>query len=355
MKAIDLFSGPGGLAMGLRASGIDPILCVEKSRDAIETYSRHHADCSHYNKDIQSVDFSSHKGKVDIVFGGPPCQPFSLGGLRKCWDDSRDMVPQFLRCIEEVRPYCFLMENVIGLTQKKAKPYFESLIESFSALGYEVNWSILNSSEYGVPQNRKRVIVIGCRERLLLFPRPTHGKTTGLAPLPRSKDILPYSDNEARPKSPVKYALYPDLRPSPYGGHVYNGGGRPIDPEAPCHTIYASAGGYKTHWIDTLSVAPEYHEHLMNGGKSREGEVPGALRLSIRESALIQTFPIDLEFAGSKSSQYTQVGDAVPPVLAEALGKAIVMQTEDYSDDGKLLNPCKEVLYLQNKLNIIAA
>ncbi len=128
MKAIDLFSGPGGLAMGLRAAGIDPVLCVEKNRDAIETYSRHHANCLHYNKDIQSVDFTSYEGKVDIVFGGPPCQPFSLGGLRRCWDDARDMVPQFLRCIEEVRPYCFLMENVIGLTQKKAKPYFASLI-----------------------------------------------------------------------------------------------------------------------------------------------------------------------------------------------------------------------------------
>lgn len=355
MRAVDLFSGPGGLAIGLRAAGIEPYLCVEKNRDAIETYARHHSECSHFNEDIQSVDFSPYKGKVDIVFGGPPCQPFSLGGLRKCWEDNRDMVPQFLRCIDEIKPYCFLMENVIGLVQKKAKPYFTSLIEEFMMLGYEVNWAILNSSEYGVPQNRKRVIVLGCIDKLLLFPKPTHGQNEGLLPIPKSKDFLPYSDSESRPKSPVKYASYPDLRPSPYGGHVYNGGGRPIDPNAPSHTIYASAGGYKTHWIDTLGVAPEYHQHLINGGKPREGEVPGALRLSIKESAIIQTFPDNLEFAGSKSSQYTQVGDAVPPVLAEALGKAICSQFHGSTNENDFLQPDINKLLLQSTLKVLAA
>jgi DNA (cytosine-5)-methyltransferase 1 len=129
------------------------------------------------------------------------------------------------------------------------------------------------------------------------------------------------------PSCPVVYAKYPDLRPSPYAGHLYNGGGRPINLSKPSHTILASAGGYKTHWVDTQDVAVEYHEHLMGGGKPRPGTVPGARRLTVEESALLQTFPRDLVFAGSRSAQYTQVGDAVPPLLAEALGRAVVEQS----------------------------
>jgi DNA (cytosine-5)-methyltransferase 1 len=247
------------------------------------------------------------------------------------------------------------MENVLGLTQRKAKPYFQSLLSSLASLGYHINWSVLTASDYGVPQNRKRVIIIGSLERLLLFPKPTHGTGDGLKPLVVSRDILPRSENEERPNSPVKYAQYPDLRPNPYGGHVYNGGGRPIDPNAPCHTVYASAGGYKTHWIDTLHVAPEYHRHLMEGGKPREGVVPGALRLSVKESARIQTFPETLEFSGSRSSQYTQVGDAVPPLLAEAVGKSMVSQINNKDKMSDLLEPSRDVLYLQHDLGVLAA
>ena len=103
----------------------------------------------------------------------------------------------------------------------------------------------------------------------------------------------------------------------------YNGGGRPLDLTGPCHTILASAGGYKTHWVDTLDVAPSYTAELLEGGAARAGPVPGARRLTIEESALLQTFPATMKFAGSRSSQYTQIGDAVPPMLGFVLGKAL--------------------------------
>jgi DNA (cytosine-5)-methyltransferase 1 len=325
MNVLDLFSGPGGLSIGLQKSGASIHAAIELNRDAMCTYSMHTSEAIHINSDIQSVDFSQFIGKVDFVSGGPPCQPFSLGGLRKSIGDKRNMVPEFIRCIATIKPYIFLMENVPGLTMSGAKPYFETVLRELSELGYKLNWKILNSADFGVPQKRRRLFILGCRDRFLEFPEPTHG--VGLTkPHPQSRDFIKNEPKGIVPNSKVKYAKDPDLRSSPFAGQLYNGGGRPIDPNGPCHTILASSGGHKTHWVDTLGVAVEYHAHLIAGGKPREGFVEGSRRLTVEECAVIQTFPHDMMFTGSRSSQYTQVGDAVPPLLAEAIGKKIMVQ-----------------------------
>lgn len=325
MRTLDLFSGAGGLSIGLTAAGFDIVGCVELKRDAAESYARHHPDCQLLNTDVRNVDFFQFKGKIDAVVGGPPCQPFSLGGQRKGSKDSRDMIPEFLRCLETLRPHTFIMENVPGLMMKSAAPYFASVLRRFESLGYVLNYRVLNAADYGVPQNRRRLIVLGSLSGELDLPEPTHG--TPDRPKVFASDVIDFKHALGEPPNcPVKYAKYPDLRPSPYAGHVYNGGGRPLNPQAPSHTLLASAGGYKTHWIDTLGIAPEYHEHLRNGGQPREGEVPGARRLTVAESILLQTFPRDMALAGRKSSQYAQIGDAVPPILAEAVGRAVISQ-----------------------------
>lgn len=325
MNVLDLFSGPGGLSIGLQRAGASISAAVELNRDAMRTYSLHTNAAVHFNEDIRGVDFSTFAGKIDLVAGGPPCQPFSLGGLRKATGDARNMVPEFLRCIATVKPHAFVMENVPGLTMSDARPYFDSVLQEMMDLGYQINWTILNSADFGVPQKRRRLFVLGCRDRVLSFPAPTHGAGCK-SPHPRSKDFVGSEPIGEVPSSEVKFAKFPDLRASPYAGHVYNGGGRPIDPDGPCHTILASSGGYKTHWVDTLGVAVEYHAHLRAGGAPRDGVVPGARRLTVEECAIIQTFPSDMVFTGSRSSQYTQVGDAVPPVLAAALGQVIAEQ-----------------------------
>lgn len=325
MKTIDLFSGPGGLSIGLRRAGFDVEACVELKRDAVETYARHHPEATHYNSDVREIDFTQYRGKIDFVAGGPPCQPFSIGGLRKTSDDSRDMLPEYLRCLTEISPAAFLMENVPGLAQKRARPYFDSMLARMSELGYRLNWAVLSSADYGVPQKRRRLFVLGSKTNQLRFPTPTHGPGTDKAHLSALEVLGPDPLGEA-PKSPVKYAKYPDLRPSPYAGHIYNGGGRPLDPDGPCHTILASSGGYKTHWVDVEGIAPKYYAHLKSGGEPWIGEVPGARRLSVEECSIIQTFPQDLVFAGSRSSQYTQVGDAVPPDFAFVLARSIFFQ-----------------------------
>jgi DNA (cytosine-5)-methyltransferase 1 len=164
------------------------------------------------------------------------------------------------------------------------------------------------------------------------FPTPNHGPK-------RSKrwrtagDVLGLEPTGEPNSSIVTYAKRPDLRPSPYDGLLFNGGGRPINLNAPARTILASAGGNKTPFIDTLGVVPEYHAALWDAesGKPRDGYkdavrvglVPGARRITVAESAALQTFPPDVEFKGRRSSQYTQIGNAVPPDLAAAVGSAL--------------------------------
>jgi DNA (cytosine-5)-methyltransferase 1 len=122
----------------------------------------------------------------------------------------------------------------------------------------------------------------------------------------------------------VTYARKPDIRPSPYDGHLFNGGGRAIDLDAPAPTILASAGGNKTPFIDMAGIVPTYHRHLLAGGAPRAGQVDGARRITVQEAATLQTFPRSARLAGPRSKQYTLVGNAVPPRLSRAVGKQLM-------------------------------
>lgn len=351
MKSIDLFCGAGGLTLGLKAAGFHVSAAVEIKKDAMETFYSHSPDAIHFNQDVRTINFKQFRGKADVVTGGPPCQPFSLGGLRKAQADKRDMIPEFIRCLEESRPDAFIMENVPGLLTKHTRPYFDSVLSRLAALGFTLNWAVLHAADYGVPQNRRRLFVLGARKLFLRFPKPTHGEGTK-KPRIESRSILKAEPIGEPPNCPVIFAKFPDLRPSPYAGQLYNGGGRPINPLGPCHTILAASGGYKTHWVDTEEIAPEYHAHLKKGGKPWEGNVRGARRLTIEECSRIQTFPAGLKFVGSRSSQYTQVGDAVPPVLATILGQAVFFQLAGEADEQTLLAPSSECESVQTVLSL---
>ncbi len=322
MRGLDLFSGPGGLSLGMKAAGIAPIVAVEKNRDAAETYAAHTPEAEHLCGDIRAFSFTEYKGKIDVVYGGPPCQPFSSGGLRHGKADARNMFPEFFRVLRETQPAAFLAENVPGLATSHRLQYLAGLLVEFETLGYTVTWQVVSAADYGVPQKRRRLIIVGMRDGEFWFPKPTHGPEGRLPHVASGTVVLKDRPFGEPTDCPVIYAKCPDPRRSPYAGHVYNGGGRPLDLACPCHTILASAGGYKTHWVDTQDIAPEYTAHLLKGGMPREGFVPGARRLTIEESALLQTFPQGMQFAGSRSSQYSQVGDAVPLGLSRALGVA---------------------------------
>ncbi|MEH6491590.1 DNA cytosine methyltransferase [Halopseudomonas sp.] len=348
MNVIDLFSGPGGLSLGLKLAGFNVIANVEFNKDAMLTYISHDVESEHFNQDIRTVSFDRYKGRVDLVAGGPPCQPFSTGGLRKAASDSRDMIPEFIRCLREVQPGAFIMENVPGLITKSTRPYFDKVLTELASCGYYINWAIVSAADYGVPQKRKRLFILGCKDKPLMFPTPSHGPLAG-KPHVSAFEALGAKPLGEAPDCPVVYAKSPDLRLSPYAGHVFNGGGRPIDPNGPCHTILASSGGHKTHWIDTLGMVPEYHSHLRAGGAPRSGFFPGARRLSVQECALIQTFPADLQFSGKRSAQYKQVGDAVPPTLAFAIANAVYDQLQCRLGQ-EYLAPKNECIYTQGEL-----
>jgi DNA (cytosine-5)-methyltransferase 1 len=253
------------------------------------------------------------------------------------------MIPAFIHAVGVVEPEAFVMENVPGLVANDRLVYLEKVIRQFKDLGYSVNWKVLNAAEYGVPQKRRRLFVIGMRARTFRFPTETHGP--GKLPYVTVNDVLPPNQLGESNPSKVFYAKTPDLRPSPYDGHIFNGGGRPIDRTKPCHTILASAGGNKTHFFDDLGLVPAYHNHLMRGGKARTGALEGARRLTVLESALIQTFPPGTVFFGPRGAQYQQVGDAVPPVLAECVARSLVRQLTGEDDPSATCSKRQQLLW----------
>ena len=322
---IDLFSGAGGLSLGLESAGLRCAAAVELNADACASFAFRHRDAKIHDCPIQELNFARYQG-IPLMVGGPPCQPFSAGGNGLASSDARDMIPEFVRAVSEARPTVFLMENVPGLVGPTHRSYLAQSLAKLSALGYRVSFDVMNAAEYGIPQKRRRLIVVGLRDDQaeFSFPRPSHGPRgrkpffSAGAALSRVKTL------QAPNESKVTYAKQPDLRPSPYDGHLFNGGGRAIDLDAPSHTILASAGGNKTHFLDLAEEVPGYHKHLMLGGSPRQGKLSGARRLSIEESAALQTFPEGMHFSGTRSSQYAQIGNAVPPSLGAVLGKALL-------------------------------
>lgn len=323
LPVLDLFCGAGGLSLGLTRSGFAPVAAVEIDQYACATYRSLHPRTDLLHADIRQVSFRRLRGDVAVVAGGPPCQPFSTGGLRRGAADPRDGFPALLQVLDEVRPDGVLIENVSGLGRGSTAPYLRALLGELADRGFAVAWTTLAATDYGVPQRRERVFIVGTRDGKFDFPSPTHGPGRDHPWLPAGS-VLSVGAPFGEPNpSIVTYARKPDLRPSPYDGLLFNGGGRPIDLAAPARTILASAGGNKTPFIDTLRVVPPYHAHLMNGGEPRSGRVAGARRITVAESAALQTFPGEARFAGPRSAQYTLVGNAVPPRLAEAVGRAL--------------------------------
>jgi DNA (cytosine-5)-methyltransferase 1 len=223
IAGVDLFSGPGGLTLGLKKAGVHPICSVEISEDAVATYRNHTSDCEHHCADIRTVDFSRYRGSADILYGGPPCQPFSTGGLRQGKSDRRDMIPAFLAAVDATRPAVVLMENVPGLLVQDRRPYFNRALEELCHLGYRPTWRLLSAADYGVPQKRRRVFIVAFRDRVFRFPKPTHGPD-GVRSYVTAGSVVKAEPYGEPPKCPVWYAPNVDIRPSPYAGHQLHQG-----------------------------------------------------------------------------------------------------------------------------------
>jgi DNA (cytosine-5)-methyltransferase 1 len=325
VRVLDVFAGAGGLSLGFAAAGFDIVAGIEHDRDACETFAKAHPGATVFDVDVDAAPVASLASHVDVVIGGPPCQPWSSGGKRLATADPRNGWPAFLRVLDAARPAAFVAENVTGLASASRRKHLDALMRACRALAFDVSARVCDAADYGVPQRRRRLLIVGTRCASFAFPSPTHSAMPGArtAPWLRAGTVVAHEpQGEANP-SVVTYARRPDIRPSPYDGHLFNGGGRPIDLARPAPTLLASMGGNKTPWVDTMDIVAGYHALLCTGGAPRRGVVPGARRITVEEAAQLQSFPAGMHVAGSRSSAYRQIGNAVPPLLAAAIARSL--------------------------------
>lgn len=346
LTSVSLFSGAGGLDVGFEDAGFRTLFANEVDHDAAQTWRVNRpghedimAECD-LNKCIGAL---SAFRDVDVVFGGPPCQGFSVAGKMDPLDKRSGLVFRFLDVVSKVRPKVFVMENVAALgALGKWHSVREEIIARSASSGYEISFKIHHTYDYGVPENRDRVIFVGVRKDISQrghFQSFYDNLSRHRMKPPTAREIIisagKYStaDNPQTCTARITLASHPVLRVSPYAGMLVNGAGRPINLDGIAPTLPASMGGNKTPIVDEVALHDPsvdnwfktYHNALMSGKLSPlAAKVPDTLRrLTLKESALIQTFPAGYKFTGRKTKQYRQVGNAVPCLFANAIARSV--------------------------------
>lgn len=384
-SSIELFTGAGGLALGLEQSGWHHSALIELNEHACSTIHLNES-LGHplakgwklFPDDVRTIRYAEIVDHVDMVAGGPPCQPFSLGGKHRAYQDKRDMFPEAVRAVRELRPECFVFENVKGLLRQSFASYFHYIVLQLSYpmllrrtdedwqshlsklerhhtasketdLSYKVVYRLLDAADYGVPQHRHRVFIVGFRSDLQKewsFPDATHSfdrllwdqwVTGGYweeHEVPKKKrptvpgrfaarvrrfeaefGLLPPPGKRCRTVRDALCGL-PDPRNKndTVPNHEFRDGARP----------YAGHTGSE---LDVPSKALKAGDHGVPGGENMMALPDGSYRYyTVRESARVQTFPDDYVFSGSWTEAMRQIGNAVPVELATAVGKSIFNQ-----------------------------
>lgn len=351
-RFVSLYSGAGGLDLGFIAAGFTPVFANDINADAMKTYaaamnaiSKKTGETSIHRivtGDIREVKKLPERGSAELVIGGPPCQGFSVAGKMDPNDPRSRHVFDFLGMVERIQPQAFVMENVKALAKNKRwAGTIADIRKKAEEIGYRTNLKVLNSADYGVPQTRERMFLVGIKDHSIEYnyPQPTVKKWVGVADALRGLPPLGEPGNDQTCKAKVTTAKSPVLRPSPFAGMLFNGQGRPMDMDKPAPTLPASMGGNRTPIVDQKTLetgAPqwveEYHAKLQNGEKVVDS-VPSRLRrISVQEAAAIQTFPRDMPWYGSQCSRYRQIGNAVPPKMAyevaQSVAKALRLELE---------------------------
>lgn len=340
LRGISLFTGAGGMDVGFTRAGIKVVVANELVPYACDTYATNHPDTKLLRGDINEYIDTFSVGDADIIFGGPPCQGFSVAGKMNPDDERSQLIWTYLDVVERVQPQVFVMENVKALgVLEKWKPIRESFLERARKMGYCCYYFLLNSADFGVSQNRERVFFIGSRKpyNSLAFEKVLDIFKERPKTLRQLFETLPPAGSEENPltcTAKISLAANPVMRRSPYAGMIFNGMGRPLNLEAVSTTLPASMGGNKTPIIDNKLLADpsahdwvgEYHAKLWEGAEEAHfAPAPEHLRrLTIVESAAIQSFPSGYKFCGTKSAVYMQIGNAVPCKLAQCLAEAVL-------------------------------
>lgn len=310
MRVLSLFSGCGGLDLGFELAGHKVIFANDVYKPAAETFKHNFSGVEFALGKVEKIEkFPDH----DILVGGYPCQSFSIAGNLLVTDPRNVLYKEFFRCLRQTKPKFFLAENVDNLAKgKRYNQIFDAMVSSYKKIGYKVKWKIFDAKDFGVPQNRRRVIIIGVRDDInfdFRFPKPTHGNLKGY------KNTL----GDLKPYTTLKDAIL-DLAQNP--GEYYNGRypprfmsrNRVRGWDEVSYTIVATA--------DQVPMHPSSGKMKKIGKDSFEFVTENARRLSARECARIMSFPDSFEFKGSKVEHiYKQIGNAVPPLLAFHLAK----------------------------------
>tara|TARA_B100001179_G_C18603492_1_gene412171 strand:+ start:2146 stop:3396 length:1251 start_codon:yes stop_codon:yes gene_type:complete len=325
---VELFAGAGGLALGLEQAGFKSILLNEKDKYACDTLRTNRPNWNVVQDDIANVDFTHLRGKVDLLTGGFPCQPFSYAGKQLGFEDLRGtLVFEMARAIKEIQPKVFLAENVKGLAENDSGRTLSTIIKVLEDLGYKIlEKDIYKAIFYKVPQKRERLMIVGVRADLydkLTFrkPSPYHKVLTVRDALKAGElyeQDVPESTGQAYPKRKAEIMSF-----VPEGGYWRD---LPIDLQKEYMMKSFYLGGGKTGMARRLAWdEPSLTLVCTPAQKQTERCHPGESRpLTTREYARIQTFPDDWVFKGSDGQVYKQIGNAVPVNLALAIGKAIV-------------------------------
>lgn len=338
MKTVSLFTGAGGLDIGFARAGFSTAVACEMNRDACATY-RANIGPEMFEGDVRNLIPRLHPGAAEAVVGGPPCQGLSIAGKMDPLDPRSTLIDSYLDAVEAVRPEVFVMENVDALlSMRKWAPRLSAIRLRAGSMGYGLFCVVLNAADFGVPQSRRRFFAIGGRGmgddavRAAAAPILEAMRTAPVAAGEVFRQLGPQgtSSNPATSRAVITFSKRPVMRPSAYAGMLFNGAGRPVDPSRPAPTITASAGGNKTHIVDEEQVfgngrsfSEAYHAHLRQGGEPGTFQIPATLRrMTIEESRAFQTFPEGFSFHGPVSSQYRQIGNAVPAGLAFVVATA---------------------------------
>ena len=350
---IDLFCGCGGFSLGFQQAGFNVRLGIDLWRDALVTYSRNIPDSLVLNEDIINVNGDAiikllglTCDDIDVIVGGPPCQGFSVSGKRNEGDPRNSLYKSFVSIVRSIKPKVFVMENVPGLVRLFNGKAMESVVADFATLGYNVTYKILSADSYGVPQQRRRVFIVGINKKKIkataefVFPVQSYGNRTGMAFL-TCKDAI--SDLDFVPDDQVlgEDIYYQIPAESSYQQKMRSGSTRLLNHSITLHAartkeiiaMVPDGSNYKAlpqelwstrkvhiAWTRMDSSKPCFtidtgHNHHFH---YRANRVP-----TVRESARIQSFPDTFEFIGIKTSQLKQVGNAVPPLLAEVIALEI--------------------------------
>lgn len=353
-KIIDLFCGAGGFSLGFELEGFESILAIDKWKDAVDTYNFNRKDNKALNIDIH--DYTDEmiyelisKDKVCGIIGGPPCQGFSLVGKRDTSDERNSLYLEYFRFVKCSQPEFFILENVKGLLSMENGLYKSDIVERFSNLGYNVSFKLLKASDYGVPQLRERVFFIGLKKSRFgdLFFDFDKIQKKKLVTTSEALSDLPSLDNG---ESQYEYSYEPqnDFQSLMRIGStkienndktihqektikiisLINDGGNILDLPEEYYKVRNYNAAFKRMNSNlpsgTIDCGHRNYFHY------KENRIP-----TVRESARIQSFPDKYIFTGTKGSQYTQVGNAVPVLLASSIAKVIIkyLKSEDKQND----------------------